>query len=45
MIGRIFNGFGRPIDGGPEIIPEKMLNSIVESFRKKKEAQGGNAPR
>ena len=27
MIGRIFNGFGRPIDGGPEIIPEKMLNS------------------
>jgi V/A-type H+-transporting ATPase subunit B len=27
MVGRIFNGFGRPIDGGPEIIPEKMLNS------------------
>jgi V/A-type H+-transporting ATPase subunit B len=27
MIGRIFNGFGSPIDGGPEIIPEKMLNS------------------
>jgi V/A-type H+-transporting ATPase subunit B len=27
MIGRIFNGFGQPIDSGPEIIPEKTLNS------------------
>jgi V/A-type H+-transporting ATPase subunit B len=26
MVGRIFGGFGRPTDGGPEIIPEKMLN-------------------
>ncbi len=23
MLGRIFDGMGRPIDGGPEIIPEK----------------------
>lgn len=26
MVGRIFDGFGRPVDGGPEIIPEKTLN-------------------
>jgi V/A-type H+-transporting ATPase subunit B len=26
MVGRIFDGFGRPIDGGPEIIPDKYLN-------------------
>ncbi len=26
MLGRIFDGFGRPIDDGPEIIPEKWLN-------------------
>jgi len=26
MVGRVFDGFGRPIDGGPEIIPEQMLN-------------------
>ena len=26
MLGRIFDGFGRPIDDGPEIIPEKRLN-------------------
>ena len=26
IIGRIFDGFGRPIDGGPELIPEKSLN-------------------
>jgi len=25
MLGRIFNGRGKPIDGGPEIIPEKEL--------------------
>ncbi len=24
MLGRVFNGTGRPIDGGPEIIPEEM---------------------
>lgn len=23
MLGRVFDGLGRPIDGGPEIIPEK----------------------
>jgi len=26
MIGRIFDGLGRPKDGGPEIIPEKRLD-------------------
>lgn len=26
IVGRVFNGAGRPIDGGPEIIPEKRLN-------------------
>jgi V/A-type H+-transporting ATPase subunit B len=26
MLGRVFDGFGRPMDGGPEIIPEKRLN-------------------
>lgn len=26
ILGRIFDGLGRPIDSGPEIIPEKRLN-------------------
>ncbi|HNR30353.1 MAG TPA: V-type ATP synthase subunit B [Candidatus Hydrogenedentes bacterium] len=26
MLGRVFDGFGRPIDEGPAIIPEKWLN-------------------
>lgn len=26
MLGRVFDGFGRPIDEGPAIIPEKYLN-------------------
>ncbi len=26
MMGRIFNGTGKPIDGGPEIIPDKELD-------------------
>ncbi len=26
MLGRVFDGMGRPIDGGPEIIPEKRLD-------------------
>ena len=26
MLGRVFDGFGRPIDDGPELIPEKWLN-------------------
>jgi len=26
IVGRIFDGFGRPIDGGPEIIPDKFVN-------------------
>lgn len=25
MIGRVFDGLGRPKDGGPEILPEKMM--------------------
>jgi len=26
MLGRVFDGMGRPIDGGPEIIPEMRVN-------------------
>ncbi|HEY8420650.1 MAG TPA: V-type ATP synthase subunit B [Thermoclostridium sp.] len=26
MLGRVFDGLGKPIDGGPEIIPEKRLD-------------------
>ena len=26
MLGRIFNGIGKPIDGGPDIIPDKELD-------------------
>ena len=26
MVGRVFNGMGKPIDGGPDIIPEKSLD-------------------
>ncbi len=26
MLGRVFNGMGEPIDGGPKIIPEKYMN-------------------
>ncbi|MBR3260530.1 MAG: V-type ATP synthase subunit B, partial [Firmicutes bacterium] len=26
MLGRVFDGMGRPKDGGPEIIPEKMMD-------------------
>lgn len=26
MLGRVFNGMGEPIDGGPRILPEKTLN-------------------
>ncbi len=28
MLGRIFNGRGEPIDGGPEIVPEKEMDII-----------------
>ncbi len=28
MLGRILNGAGKPIDGGPEIIPEKRIDII-----------------
>ena len=26
MLGRVFDGLGRPIDGGPEIIPDKRMD-------------------
>ncbi len=26
MLGRVFDGMGHPIDGGPEIIPDKMAD-------------------
>ncbi len=26
MLGRVFDGLGRPIDGGPELIPEKRMD-------------------
>ena len=26
MLGRVFSGMGRPIDGGPEIIPDKRID-------------------
>lgn len=26
MLGRVFDGMGRPIDGGAELIPEKRLD-------------------
>ena len=26
ILGRVFNGMGKPIDGGPKIIPDKMLD-------------------
>ena len=26
MLGRVFDGMGRPIDGGPEILPDKRLD-------------------
>ena len=27
MIGRVFDGLGRPIDGGPNLIPEKKVDT------------------
>ena len=29
MLSRVFDGLGRPIDNGPEIIPEKRLDSTI----------------
>ena len=26
MLGRVFDGMGKPIDGGPELIPEMRLD-------------------
>ena len=37
MMGRIFDGTGKPIDGGPEIIPEKELDIKNKKEEKKKE--------
>ena len=35
MLGRVFDGLGRPIDGGPEILPEGRQRSPDESGGKK----------
>src|SRR5205085_765225 len=32
MIGRVFNGKGKPMDGGPELIPEKKVSIIGEAI-------------
>ena len=32
LIGRVFNGKGRPIDGGPEIIPEKKVSIVGKAI-------------
>ena len=34
MLGRIFNGSGKPIDNGPPILPEAYLDISGESFRR-----------
>ena len=37
MLGRIFNGSGKPMDGGPELVPEKKLDiKTGESTKDKK---------
>ena len=33
MLGRIFNGSGKPIDNGPSILPEAYLDISGESMR------------
>ena len=33
MLGRVFDGMGRPRDGGPEIIPEKRMDINGGYFR------------
>jgi V/A-type H+/Na+-transporting ATPase subunit B len=32
MIGRVFNGKGKPMDGGPELIPEKNVSIIGQAI-------------
>ena len=32
MIGRVFSGKGKPIDGGPELIPEKKVSIIGQAI-------------
>jgi V/A-type H+-transporting ATPase subunit B len=32
MVGRFFDGLGRPIDGGPEVIPEERLSITGEAI-------------
>lgn len=34
MLGRIFNGSGKPIDNGPPILPEAYLDISGELFKK-----------
>jgi V/A-type H+-transporting ATPase subunit B len=33
MLGRIFDGLARPIDGGPSIVPEDYLNTPIRVHR------------
>ena len=37
MIGRVFNGLGNEMDGGPKIIPEKNFGTAVQNGKR-----GGN---
>lgn len=39
MLGRIFDGAGRPIDGGPDMIPEKRLDIIGSAINPYARAQ------
>ncbi|MEI2420953.1 hypothetical protein V6O07_11830, partial [Arthrospira platensis SPKY2] len=32
LLGRVFNGMGRPVDDGPEIIPERYLDINGEAI-------------
>ena len=39
MLGRIFDGAGKPIDGGPEVIPEKRVDIIGSAINPYARAQ------
>ena len=32
MLGRVFNGMGRPIDGGPDILPEEYREAVAAAL-------------
>ena len=42
MLGRIFDGMGQPIDGGPEILPERRedVNGLPMNSRRQKLSPG-----